>query len=470
MILIGILCYLVFFNHIGDYSLRMWDESRIGVNTLEMLKNNNFLVTYFKGTPDLWNTKPPLFIWITVIFFKLFGVSELTLRLPSAIAASTVVLLIYFFSKLILRDRWAGLLGSLIIISSMGFSDIHIGRSGDYDALLTLWVFLGSIFTFYYIELKRNKDLYLSAIFWCLAVLTKGVAGLFMIPGILLYIIVKGKLKEIVRNKTFWMIFIFYILIIFGYYFSRNIINPGYLSAVWREDLFGRFGKAIGAVNNEFLYYWNWMKDFRFQKWIYLLPFSFISYFIVKNKTYKNFIIYFFLLTVSYFLIISYSETKQIWYDAQLYPLSSILVAILLISLIKKFPIIIRFIPILILCFYLQRYIRTNIAYIYRPDLEKENSCLKYGYIFRDNSNMFKGYTGIDTNEGFCMPFHFYLLRAGLKYKLLEDMNVGDKILTCDSSVVSYGEQKYKTNKTYDKDGCWGMQIGGFVKRDSIIQ
>lgn len=456
---IGILCYLVFINHLGDYSLRMWDESRNGINALEMLKNNNFLVTYFKGTPDLWNTKPPLFIWVVVIFFKLFGISELTLRLPSAIAASLIVILIYIFSKLTLKDRWSGLLGSLIILSSMGFSDIHIGRTGDYDALLTLWVFLGVIFTFYYIEFKQNKDLLFSAIFWSLAVLTKGVAALFMFPGIFLYLIIKGKLKEVIRNKTFWVVTIIYILIICSYYFGRNILNPGYLSAVWKEDLFGRFGKTVGAVNHEFLYYWNWLKDFRFQKWIYILPFTFISYFFIKNKTYKNLIIYFFILTISFFLIISYSETKQIWYDAQLYPLASLLVAILLISLIRKFPILIRFVPIIILCFYLQRYIRTNIAYVYRPDLEKESSCLKYGYIFRDYPNKFNNYVGIDKDEGFCMPFHFYLLRAGLKYKNVSDIISGDKILTCDSSVISLVEQKYNTKRTFDKNGCWGIEI-----------
>jgi len=459
LLFIGILCYLVFFRYLGDYSLRMWDESRNGINALEMLKNNNFLVTYFKGAPDLWNTKPPFLIWVIVAFFKLFGVSELTLRLPSAISASLTVLLIYVFSKLILKDRWVGLLGSLIILSSMGFPDIHIGRTGDYDALLTFLTFLGSVFTFYYIESKQNKDLYLSAIFWCLAVLTKGAAGLFMIPGILLYIIIKRRLREMVCNRTFWLVSLFFVLIIGGYYLSRNIMNSGYLSAVWKEDLFGRFGKAIGAVDHNFSYYWDWLKDFRFQKWIYLLPFSFVSYFLVKSQIYKNFIIYFFILTIGYFLIISYSETKQIWYDAQLYPLASILVAIFLLSLIRRFPILIRLIPILILCFYMQRYIRTNIAYIYRPDLEKDNSCLKYGYIFREYPNKFNGYVGIDKDEGFCMPFHFYLLKNDLKYKNITDIVPGDKIITCDSSVVSFSEHKYKIKRTMDKNGCWGLQI-----------
>jgi len=459
LIFIGILCYLVFFNQLGDYSLRMWDESRNATNALEMLRNNNFFVTYFKGSPDLWNTKPPLFIWIVALFFKLFGVSELTLRLPSAIGASLTVFLIYLFSKLLLKDRWVGLLGSLIILSSMGFSDIHIGRSGDYDAILTLWVFLGTITTFIFIESGKNKALYLSAVFWVLAVLTKGIASLFMFPGIFIYIVIRGKLKKLLSNKTLWITSLLSILIISSYYFGRNILNPGYLSAVWKEDLFGRFGKAVGAINHEFLYYWNWLKDFRFQKWIYLLPFSFISYFLIKDKIYKKIIIYLFILVSGYFLIISYSETKQLWYDAQLYPLASLLVAILIISFIKKFPILISPILILILCFYLQRYIRTNIAYIYRPDLEKSNSCLKYGYIFREYPTRFKGYIGVDKDEGFCMPFHFYLLKAGLNYKNIEDISYGDKILTCDSSVVSFSEQKYKTVRTFYKNGCWGIEV-----------
>ena len=33
------LCYLTFFHHLGEFSIRLWDEGRNAVNAVEMLAN-----------------------------------------------------------------------------------------------------------------------------------------------------------------------------------------------------------------------------------------------------------------------------------------------------------------------------------------------------------------------------------------------------------------------------------------------
>jgi len=142
------LCYLAFFRNLGLYSLRQWDEGRNAVNAFEMLKNQNWLVTTYLGKPDLWNTKPPLLIWMQSLSFAVFGISELSFRLPSAISATLTVLIVYLFGSYGLRHRTIGVLASLMLLSTMGFSDIHGGRSGDYDALLVLWTTCGFFYQF----------------------------------------------------------------------------------------------------------------------------------------------------------------------------------------------------------------------------------------------------------------------------------------------------------------------------------
>ncbi len=57
-----ILCYIIFFRHLGEFTIRIWDEGRNATNALEMLKTGNPIVTYFNGQPDMWNVKPPLHI------------------------------------------------------------------------------------------------------------------------------------------------------------------------------------------------------------------------------------------------------------------------------------------------------------------------------------------------------------------------------------------------------------------------
>ena len=119
------LCFLFFFNGLGDYSVRKWDEARNGINALEMMRSGQLFVTTFN---------------------KVFGVSELALRFPSALAATLTVGAMYLFAARILQSKLIGFLSGLIILSAFGFSDIHIGRSGDYDALLTFLTFVGSCF------------------------------------------------------------------------------------------------------------------------------------------------------------------------------------------------------------------------------------------------------------------------------------------------------------------------------------
>ena len=86
-IIILILASVPLFKDLGKDSLRMWDESRLAINAYEMYYNHQWLTTYFGGQPDLWNTKPPLMIWMQVISMKIFGINEFALRFPSALAA-----------------------------------------------------------------------------------------------------------------------------------------------------------------------------------------------------------------------------------------------------------------------------------------------------------------------------------------------------------------------------------------------
>lgn len=442
------LAYIEFFHHLGEFTIRLWDEGRNGLNALEMIETKNLIVTFADGKPDLWNLKPPLHIWMVAIFFKILGVSELSLRLPSAISAILTVLIIYFFGSKVLRSRWTGLLGSLVILSSMGFPDIHIGRTGDYDAMLVLWVLLGSLMFFMYSQTYKRRWFYLSGLFWTAAVLTKGMAGIFMFPGIVLYMIFTGKLLKTIKDKQFWITMVTFVFICGIYYLARELLNNGYLKEVWNREIIGRYLQPTDTINTNFLYYWKYLTEFRFQKWIYFVPFSILAYFLAKNNTEKEFVLFAYLLSISYFLIISLSKTKQLWYDAQLYPFMSLLTAIIIMELIKKLPMILRIFPTLILLYYMQRYIRTNIAFIHRPDLDKNNECISYGYFFRENE-VDRGVVGVDSS--FCEPFKFYLKKKGLKEKRYDELEVGDVVITCETATKNKIMKKF-TTLTIKKD------------------
>jgi 4-amino-4-deoxy-L-arabinose transferase-like glycosyltransferase len=391
--------------------------------------------------------------------YQIFGVNEFALRLPSAIAASLVVCLIFVFGNRVLKNKWTGFIGALIILSSMGFPDLHIGRTGDYDAMLVLFIFLGGLSFFNYLENQQSKYIYFCGLFFTLAVLTKGVAGLLIVPGMVLYVLLSGKLTKMFKNKSFWKAIMYSLLAISCYYLGRELLNHGYLAAVWREEVWARTQSNLGANSTDFWYYWKLFVSFRFQKWIYFVPFSIIVCLFAKDKTTKRFILFSYIVAVTYFLVISTTETKQMWYDAQLYPFISLLTAIVIVETINRLPFLLRLFPILILCFYMQRYIRTNIAYINRPDLEKSEACLKYGYLFRDKSISKDGFVGVHK-ASWCTPIYFYLERDGLVRKEVSQLKIGDKALTCDSITFNEIKDKYNIDMIFDnKDGCLGFNI-----------
>ena len=75
-----------------------WDESRHGVNAIEMLNSGDYINLQYAGEKDDWNLKPPLAVWAIALSFKIFGVNEFALRLPSAIA---IILATFFLFKII---------------------------------------------------------------------------------------------------------------------------------------------------------------------------------------------------------------------------------------------------------------------------------------------------------------------------------------------------------------------------------
>ena len=140
-LLIALLISVPIFGHLDTLPIRIWDESRLAVNANEMQKDGDFIVTHFYGQPDMWNTKPPLMIWLQAFFMKTIGAGELAVRLPSALAAFfTSITLLVFFRRYI--SFWFGSISVMILVTSSGYIGLHASRTGDYDTLLTLFTTL----------------------------------------------------------------------------------------------------------------------------------------------------------------------------------------------------------------------------------------------------------------------------------------------------------------------------------------
>jgi len=321
-----IIAYFPLFLHLDALPIRTYDESRLAANAVEMIEQGNPIVTYFAGEPDMWNTKPPLMIWLQSLSILLFGVNELAIRLPAALAGLGVVLLLYLFSSRHLSSPWIGFLGALILLSSHGFIELHVTRSGVYDGLLIFFMTLYSLAFFQFTE-KDREDSFSGSLFICgLAIIgatmTKGVAGLLLLPGLFIYAIYNRKLETVLRNRAFYTSFLLFIVIVGGYYSLRESLNPGYLAIVNQEELLGRFLGTGRDHSDPFFLFLQRMINSEFKPWFWLLPLFSVLAVITGGKE-KRCVTYLLIVSGTFLLIMSFSQTKLPWYNAPVFPLLS---------------------------------------------------------------------------------------------------------------------------------------------------
>lgn len=322
-----VLVAIPLFVGLGSVTIRLWDESRLAVNAVEMYEGGNPWVTYFNGEPDMWNTKPPLMIWLQVASMKLWGINEWAIRFPSAVAAlCTFILLFRFMQQRTGSLLWAALT-VVVLVTTRGYIDLHVTRTGDYDALLILWTTIGSMSVWKYTETQSGRWLYVAAVAFGLAVLTKSIAGLLFLPAIAVYLLLSGQLKGLLSRRDTYLAILVFLLLALPYYFIREHYNPGYLAAVKENELGGRFLEAKEANEGHWSFYLSWLTGRDFLFWFAALPFGIGLGWKQRYSSNGRLVLFAATTGLGFLFLISLAKTKLGWYDAPIYPYLAIVSA-----------------------------------------------------------------------------------------------------------------------------------------------
>lgn len=312
------------FAFLDSLPLRTWDESRVAASSYEMTKSSNPLVITFDNQPDHWSVKPPLTIWTQALSIKIFGPSELAVRLPSALSIMLLgIIIILLFSKL--KKPFIGFYTSLIIICTKGILYYHFGRNADYDAMLTLFIISYAISLFVFTENKQKKYYLLFFLFLILATLTKGIQALIPLPFILIYILFRKQFLEFLRNKYTYFGILGFILIIGGYYFGREIFDSGYLKAVYENELGGRYLKVLEEHQHGRDFYITELKNSLFTYFFWLVPPAILINLITKDKLIRRISNYALGMSLIILIVITIGKTKLTWYVFPILPLLAII-------------------------------------------------------------------------------------------------------------------------------------------------
>jgi 4-amino-4-deoxy-L-arabinose transferase-like glycosyltransferase len=334
ILLVAILYFPVFL-HLDTPPVRLWDESRLAMNAVEMYHNGFSLVTTFDGEPDMWNTKPPLMIWLQVICMKVFGIGELALRLPAALAGLATCLIMVLFSRNITGQYKWGYIGAIILVCSAGYTRFHVVRSGDYDALLVFFTTMACLSFYVWLERGcRNKYWWLFCLSLLLAVYTKGISGVIILPALLFWVVITGNFWKVIMRKQTWAGIVLVLLGIFAYYAGREALTPGYIQAVWDNELGGRYLQTLEGHGHDFWFYFDYMSEMeQFHPWWIFGILAIIGIWFYNHVEVKRWMLFCLLVAVVFFMIISLGKTKLEWYSAPIYPFLGLLSAFGLLAL-----------------------------------------------------------------------------------------------------------------------------------------
>lgn len=176
--------WLVFYM-VGNNILPVTDpvESNYALTAKEMVLSGNWLSPQIYGT--YWYDKPIMIYWLIALGFKLFGIADWVVRLPSTFFGALSVATMYQAIRS-MSGRWVlGLIAASVLGSSLMFWTVAHGVVTDMVLLYTTLMIM--IYAYKGLVLNRRNAMIVAYAFAALGVLTKGPVAI-VLPGIILLI------------------------------------------------------------------------------------------------------------------------------------------------------------------------------------------------------------------------------------------------------------------------------------------
>ncbi len=323
-------CAFLFILGVGRWDLWDPDEPRYAQVAKEMVVNSgDWILMHLNG--KVYGDKPPLFFWLIALSSYLWGgFSSFAVRFPPALFGTLTVLLTFFLGKSLYSSR-AGFLSGLILATSLEFS--YLSTRANIDTTLTFFT-TASILCFLLWVQHRRKTTESSMgglLFWgfypgmALATLAKGPIG-FILPLLvsLIYLIIQKDWKGIKGMRLLPGMLLFIVIVLSWYLPAVSIGGKGYLQETLFKHTLDAYTKGWTHVRPFYYYLLNFPADFL--PWTLFLPGVIFSAFSKRKEGIGRESLFLLVWFVSIFLFFSFSKGKRAIYLLPLYPAASVIV------------------------------------------------------------------------------------------------------------------------------------------------
>src|SRR5271155_1663352 len=222
---------------------------------LEDLRNSFHCIAGGTVTPILygkpWLEKPALYYWRAMSFFKEFGVSDWTARLPSSSASLALVVLVFLLMR---RFRPGGHLDAALITASC-VAIVSFARGAPTDMQLAAPFCIGMLGWYAWYETGKKFWLFDLYFFGAAATLAKGPVAPFLALTIICLFLGLRKEWAVLRRTLWWPGLGLFLLMVLPWYIAVQRRNPTFYRQFFLEHNLERFATNRYQHHQPFWYY-----------------------------------------------------------------------------------------------------------------------------------------------------------------------------------------------------------------------
>lgn len=179
------------------------DAALYAALSMELMQQDNWLQLYERGSDYL--DKPPLLFWLNALFYQIFGIYSWVYKLPSVLAGLLGMWYIFriahrFYEK---ETAW---MAAAFYGSSIGF--FWIASDVKTDLLMSSFLVAAVYHLLRLTDQFHWKDLVFYSLFTALAMMSKGIMGLFFPVVLILPQLLMQKKISILLKPYFLMFFL----------------------------------------------------------------------------------------------------------------------------------------------------------------------------------------------------------------------------------------------------------------------
>ena len=319
-----LLCLFEFFWALGTVPFYTRGEAREGLVVWEMFKTGNWILPRING--DYIPFKPPMFHWVGVLASLLVGdVSELTLRVPSAIFATLTVVLVYFAGTR-LWNKKTGATAAVVLATNQEWW--QMGSMAQVD--MTLAFFITAALLAFYFGYQNEKSQKIPALAFgsllAFATLAKGPLGLVL--PLLILVVFLGLRRDFASLRKMSLAYTAMVFLLIAGSWYALALREGGSAFFLRQIVEESFGTAGGNYgHHQPFYYFIPVFFLNLAPWSFFSPFIAVFLYRRRGELSREHLLFPLVWLVVVLLFFSSAAGKRGVYILPLYPAFALLFA-----------------------------------------------------------------------------------------------------------------------------------------------